>query len=68
MTDRDELNRLLEQSRKLVAAMTPEQKEEMMKAQRESWVRGEMNWPKSNFILTSEGVKIYDRYEDYLND
>lgn len=62
-----ELIRLLEESKKLVDAMTPEQREEMHKAQRESWVRAEMSWPKPKFKWIN-GVKVYDSYEDYLND
>lgn len=62
-----ELTRLLEESRKLVAAMTPEQKEALYKAQRESWVRAELNWPKPKFRYIN-GVKVYDSKEDYWND
>lgn len=65
--ERPELERLLEESRKLVAAMTPEQREEMFRKQRESWVRGEMSWPKPKYKWIN-GVKVYDSYEDYCND
>lgn len=64
---RPELQRLLDVSKRLVDAMTPEQKEAMFKAQRESWVRGEMSWPKPKFKWV-DGVKVYDSYEDYCND
>jgi len=62
-----ELKRLLDESRKLVEAMTPEQKEAMYKAQSESWVRGEMGWPKPKFKYVN-GVKVYESKEDYWND
>lgn len=64
---RPELQRLLEESKRLVDAMTPEQREEMYKAQRGSWVKAEMSWPKPKFKWV-DGVKVYDSYEDYCND
>jgi hypothetical protein len=62
-----ELEKLIEQARKLVDAMSPEELAAMHKVQRESWVRGEMNWPKPKFKWVN-GVKVYDSYEDYCND
>lgn len=47
--------------------MTPEQKSEMRQKQRESYVRGEMGWPKPKFKIIN-GVKTYESYEDYCND
>jgi hypothetical protein len=41
-----ELEKLLEESKKLVDNMSPEQKEAMVQAQRESWVRAEIQWAK----------------------
>jgi hypothetical protein len=38
-----------------------------IKAQRESYVRAEMSWPKAKFKWV-DGVKVYDSYEDYCND
>jgi len=61
-----ELIILLEQSKAKLAAMTPEEKEAMYKAQRESYVRAEMSWPKPKFKWVN-GVKVYASYEDYLN-
>lgn len=61
-----ELARLLAESKARVEAMTPEELETMLKAQRESWVRGEMGWPKPKFKWVN-GVKVYDSYEDYCN-
>lgn len=61
-----ELEALLKKSKELVDAMTPEQREAMYKAQRESWVRGEMAMPKPKFKWVN-GVKVYDSYEDYCN-
>lgn len=39
MTDRTELDRLIERSKQLVEAMTPEQLAEMREEQRQSWMR-----------------------------
>ena len=47
-------------------AMTPEEKEAMHEAQRESWVRGEMSWPAPKYEWVN-GCKVYDSYEDYCN-
>ena len=63
----NELEELLKASAAKVAAMTPEEREAMFKAQRESFVRAEMNWPKPEFKWIN-GVKVYDSYEDYVND
>lgn len=62
-----QLQVMLEEWRKICAKMTPEEKEEMHRKQRESWVRAEMNWPKPKFTWVN-GVKVYDSYEDYCND
>lgn len=67
MTNRPELDRLLERARRYVDAMTPEQKAAMIRAQAESWVRAEMAWPKPRFKYV-DGVKVFESYEDYLND
>ena len=63
----DELIELLRLSKLKVDAMSPEEKEEMFKQQRESWVRGEMSWPKAKYKRVN-GVKVYESYEDYCND
>lgn len=62
-----ELEELLARSKATVEAMTDEEREALYKAQRESWVRGEMGWPKSKYKWVN-GVKVYDSYEDYCND
>lgn len=62
-----ELERLLAESKVKVDAMTPTEREEMFRKQRESWVRGEMFWPKAKFKMINS-VKVYDSYEDYCND
>ena len=41
-----ELERLLIEAKAKVEAMTPEQKEAMYKAQRDGWVKSEMQWAK----------------------
>jgi hypothetical protein len=61
------LEQLIEESKTKVDAMTPEAREAMYKAQRESWVRAEMGWPKAKYKWVN-GVKVYDSYEDYIND
>lgn len=61
------LDDLIEKSKERWAAMSAQEREEMLKAQRESWVRAEMDWPKPKFHW--EGVtKVYESYEDYCND
>lgn len=62
-----ELDRLIEESKARVKAMSSEELETMLQAQRESWVRGEMGWPKPKYKWIN-GVKVYDSYEDYCND
>lgn len=61
------LKELLEASKKLVDAMTEEQKERMYAAQRGSWVRSIVDWPKPKYKWIN-GVKVYDSIEDYYND
>jgi hypothetical protein len=61
------LDTLLKLSIARVNAMTDAEREAMMKAQRESWVRAELNWPKPKFKWIN-GVKVYASYEDYCND
>lgn len=61
-----ELLEKLRLSKERVEAMTPEEREEMRRQQRESWVRGEMGWPKPKFTYV-DGVKVYASYEDYCN-
>lgn len=63
----EELAKLLEAARAKVAAMTPADREAMRNAQRESWIRGEMGWPKPKYKMVN-GVKVYESYEDYCND
>lgn len=61
---RPDLIEALEQSKARVAAMTDEEREAMYAAQRESYVRGEMAWPKPRYRYV-DGVKVYDSYSDY---
>jgi hypothetical protein len=62
-----ELIRLLAEAVAKVKAMSPAEQEAMFKAQRESVVRAEMSWPKSNYKWIN-GVKVYDSLDDYYND
>lgn len=61
-----ELLRLLEEAVAKVKAMSPEERDAMIAAQRESWVRAEMSWPQPRSRWVN-GVKVYDSYEDYCN-
>ena len=61
------LEDLIAESKAIVAKMSPNELEAMLKIQRESWVRGEMSWPKAKF-KTVNGVKVYESMEDYHND
>lgn len=40
------LDELIEESRKIVEAMTPEQKAEMLRKQGEGWAKAEAQWAK----------------------
>lgn len=61
-----ELARLLAESQAAYDAMTPEEQDEMWKAQREGYARAEASWPRPKFRIV-DGVKVYDSYEDYCN-
>lgn len=41
-----ELERLISQAKEQVDKMSPEEKEEMMRQQRDGWVKAEMQWAK----------------------
>lgn len=62
-----ELEALLKKAVEQYLKMTPEEKAKMLEAQRVSWVRGEMAWPKPKYKMVN-GVKVYDSMEDYHND
>lgn len=64
---RPELLRLLEESAKRVKAMSPEEKAEMIRKQREGYAKAEASWPEPKFKWV-DGAKVYDSYEDYCND
>jgi hypothetical protein len=63
----EELMKLMASAQARYDAMTPEQQADMWRKQRESYVRSVMDWPKPKFKWV-DGVKVYDSYEDYLND
>ncbi|TPI86392.1 hypothetical protein [Mesorhizobium sp. B2-8-9] len=48
---RKSLSVLLEEAKARVAAMSPEEREAMWQAQRESWVRGEMAMGESSVVM-----------------
>ena len=62
-----ELEDLLRRARTAVDTMTPAQKAEMLRRQAESVARAEASWPKAKYRWV-DGTKVYDSYEDYLND
>ena len=67
MTTSDELLALIEESRKKVAAMSQQERDEMMRKQCEGWGRAEASWPKPKYIWIN-GTKVYESYEDYCLD
>jgi len=64
MTDFDELVR---KSKEFLARLTAEEREEHFRKQRENWARAEASWPNPKFKFVN-GVKVYESYEDYVND
>lgn len=61
------LDELLKKAKAAYDAMTPEEREEMHRIQRESWVRAEMSWPKPKYKWVN-GTKVYESFSDYCND
>lgn len=59
-----ELLALIEESKRRVAAMTPDEVEAMLRVQRAGYARAEASWPKPKFEWVN-GVKVYASYEDY---
>lgn len=51
-----ELQRLIEQSKNIMEAMSPEEKESMFRRQAEGWARSEAEWAKD----FREGKCAYD--------
>ena len=62
-----DLDDLLKRAKDKFDRMSPEQQDAMMAAQKKSLVNAEMSWPKPKFTM-KDGVKVYDSYEDYVND
>lgn len=65
--DNPELTKLLQESVAEFKTCSPEQQQEIMRIQKEGYVRAEMSWPKPNFSW-KDGVKVYASYEDFCND
>ena len=61
-----ELAELLEKSVAMVSAMSPEDRDALVKKQIAGVVAAEMSWPKPKFHWDN-GVKVYDSYEDFCN-
>lgn len=69
MVDQTKLNALLAENNAIIKAMTPEEREAMFRAQRESWVRGEMALSKLvKKHVGPNGEIVYDDYESYCFD
>lgn len=62
-----ELLALVKASVEAFKALPKDEQERQMDEQRKSYVRSEMAWPKSKYKFVN-GVKVYDSYEDYVND
>jgi hypothetical protein len=62
-----ELLELLKKAKEWWENSTPEEKEVLIKKQREGYVRAEMSWPQPKFKMAGN-VKVYDSMEDYYND
>jgi hypothetical protein len=65
--DRRNLDRLLRESAEQVRAMSPTERDEMIRLQGESWARAEASWPKARYKWV-DGAKVYETYADYCND
>lgn len=63
----EELKNLVAAAMDRFSALSPEEQAEHWRQQREGYVRAEMSWPKPRFHFEN-GVKVYESYEDYLND
>lgn len=61
-----ELEALLAEAKKKVGAMTPEQREAMLRQQIIGVARAEASWPAPKYQIV-DGVKVYASYEDYCN-
>lgn len=67
---RPELDELIKKSIAWFESLTPEQQAAHRQAQRESWVRAEMSWPKPEFTWEMRDgalTKVYASYTDYCN-
>lgn len=64
--ERQELTALLKRAAQQAAEMTPAERAAMIEAQRESYVRAEMSWPRPCRQMI-DGVMVYASYEDYCN-
>ena len=61
-----DLHELLDKAKTSVEAMTPEEREAMHAAQRESYARAESSWPAPKYKFVN-GVKVYESYADYCD-
>lgn len=60
------LEAAIKRAREWLDSLTPEERAEHFRCQRESWVRAELSWPAPRFQWV-DGVKVYESYEDYCN-
>ena len=61
------LERLIKEACARFDALSPEEQAKHRQAQRESFVRSMVEWPKPKYQWVN-GVKVYESYEDYCND
>lgn len=66
--DRAELDKLIADSIARFDALSAEEQAEIRRQQKEGYVRAEMSWPEPKYRITINGTKIYESYEDYVND
>ena len=69
MTERRKRDALQSRIKKACAdfdALPEAEQREIRRQQRESWVRGEMSWPKPKYKWIG-GAKVYDSLDDYYN-
>lgn len=62
-----ELKELVAKAQARFDALSPEEQAAHRAAQRDSYVRAELSWPKP-VCWTWNGVTTYASYSDYLND
>jgi hypothetical protein len=68
MSDNTALLEMLKKAQAAVDALSPGERAEMYRLQRESFVRGMMPWPDAKPPKMINGVLTYESYYDYCAD